>query len=129
MDHIIFVRVSNCVGDLDTVFDDHVVGKSDIRGDGTGQHLPLNKFHDNAGLARLFYYVFDPADIGVVQRRSNTGLGVELAAGILVGNGVFAHQFDGDHASECGIPGAVNNTHAAHGQQLSQLVTAEGSTR
>jgi len=114
MDNVTFVRVTNSLGDLDAVFDYNVERKPDMGGDGVGENLTLDKLHDNAGLTRFLYYIFDPAYIGVVQRRSNSSFGVELAASRLVGNRVFANQFDGDDAGERGVPGTVNHTHAAY---------------
>jgi hypothetical protein len=129
MDNVMFVCVTNGLGDLDAVFDYDVERKPDMGGDGMGEDLTLDKLHDNAGLARFFYYIFDPAYIGVVQRGSDSGFRIELAAGGFIGDRVFANQFDGDDARERGVPGSVNHTHAAYRHQLSELVAAEGSTR
>jgi hypothetical protein len=129
VDHVVFVGMSNSVGDLDAVFDYKIERKPDIGGDRIGENLSLDILHDNAGLARFFDYIFDPAYIGVVQRRSNSGFRVELKAGGLVGNRVFTNQFDGDDARECGVPCTIDHTHAANGHQLSEFVAAEGSTR
>jgi len=124
-----FVCMTNSLGDLDAVFHYNVERKPDMGGDGMGENLTFDKLHDNAGLARFFYYIFDPAYIGVVQRRSNSGFRIELAAGGFVGDRVFANQFDGDEAGERWVPGTVDHTHAAYRHQLPELVAAEGSTR
>jgi hypothetical protein len=129
MNHVIFVRMNNSSGDLDTVFNDNLGRKPDIGWNRIGQHLALDKFHDDAGLTRFLDYIFNPADINVIQRRSNSSFGVELPSGGLVRNGVFANQFDRDYAGEGGIPGTVDHTHTADRHQLAKLVTAEGSTR
>ena len=68
MDNVVFVCMTNSLRDLDAVFDYNVERKPDMRGDGMGENLTLDKLHDNAGLTRFFYYIFDPAYIGVVQR-------------------------------------------------------------
>jgi hypothetical protein len=45
------------------------------------ENLPLDELHHNAGLTGIFYNIFDPAYIWVVQRRCDLGFGVALPAG------------------------------------------------
>ena len=81
MDNVMFVRVRNSVGDRDTIGHYKVERKSDVSGNYIRENLPLDELHDNAGLARFFYYIFDPTYIGMVQRGSNSGFSIELSAG------------------------------------------------
>ena len=129
MDNVMFVGVRNSVGDLDTVGHYKIEGKSNIGRNYIRENLSLDELHDNAGLARFFNYIFDLTNIGMVQRGSNSGFGIELPAGGLVGNRFFANQFDGDDALECRVPSTVNHAHSADRHQLPKLIAAEVPAR
>jgi len=129
MNNVVFVCVRNSVGDFDTVGHYKIERKSDIGRNYVRENLPLDELHDNAGLARLFYYVFDLTNVGMIQRGSNSGFRLELLAGGLVGNCFFANEFESDDALECGVPGSIDHAHSADGHQLPELVAAESPAR
>ena len=85
----------------------------------------VGEFHDEVALVFPFIEGVDVDDVGVVEAGAGAGFAVEAFEGLGVLEELLFHEFDGDLAFEGGVPGAVDDAHAAGGDFAAEIELAE----
>src|SRR6266853_3994257 len=74
----------------------------------------------------MFADFVDCANIGMVEGRRRTRLPAEALECLLVARQLIRQEFEGDEATECGVLGLVDHTHAAATKFLDDAVVRDG---
>ena len=77
-------------------------------------------------LAFLLADVVDGADVGMVQGGGGLGFAPEAVQGLRVLGDIVGQEFERDEATERGVFGLVDHTHAAAAQLLDDAVVRDG---
>ena len=86
------------------------------------QGLPLQKLHDDKGLAFMIPDVVNDTDMGMVEGRSRPGLSLKPFQGLPVLGELLGQKLQGHVAAEAGVLGLVDHTHAPAAQFLDDFV-------
>ena len=89
------------------------------------KRLALEQLHDGVRSAFVLPEVVDGEDVGMRQRGDGAGLAFEARARGLVRGEARRQDLDSHGASELGIGGAIDFTHAARTEQPDDLVLAK----
>ena len=125
MNHALGVRGGKGVGDLDGE------GEQDfdlqgLSGDAVLEGHAFEKFHGDEGLIVVLADLVDRADVGVVQRRSGTGLAAETFERMRIAGNVSRKEFEGDKAAQADVFGLVDYAHASAAEFLDDAVVRDG---
>ena len=113
------------VGNLDRQPEQNI-GFDRSAGDAMLQRHPVEKFHDQKGMAICLPDLMDGADIGMVQRRGRLRLPLEAGQGLSVFGDVNGQKLQGYKSVEGCVLGLVDNPHAAATQLLDDAVVRDG---
>ena len=125
MNHAFGVRGGKGVGDLDGK------GEQDfdlqgLSGDAVLEGHAFEKFHGDEGLIIVLADLVDRADVGVVQRRSGTGLAAETFERVRIAGNVSRKEFQGDKSAQADVFGLVDYAHASAAEFLDDAVVRDG---
>ena len=90
------------------------------------QRLPFQQFHGNEGLAVAFFNVVNRADVGMIQSGRGTSFALESFQGLVVFRKFLRQEFQSDEATQLGVLGLIDHTHAAATELLQDAIVRDG---
>ncbi len=123
MHHTLPVRLVQCVGDLDGVFEGLIERQPSLLQTGR-QSVALHQLHDEVVNPILFAHVVERADVRVVQAADGFGFALEAFTQTGVAGELFGQDFDGDGAIQARVDGGVHLSHTARTELVGDFVWA-----
>src|SRR5438552_7373449 len=127
MDNSFLVSRCQSASHLDTVVHRLARGKG-ARAQALPQRLPFEQLLDDVGRTTVRPKIVNGNDIGMVELACGARFLLEASQTVGVLGEGFWQDFDGDLATQAGVPRAVHLTHPARAQRCDDLVRTEFSS-
>ena len=124
MDDPLLVRLFQCFRNLGGDIESLVDGDGSTR-DALGERLARDKLENKVVRPLVPLETVNRGDVGMVQRREKLRLPLEPGKPLLVLGELFWKNFNGDVASELGVPSTVDLAHTTRTDEGNDLVRTE----